>query len=190
MAQLPKPPSARTIERDLSDALRRLKAGTPSNPELARKARRGILRINPTTVAKEAGHSRTLISHDNCAYPNLRAEILSHAPERKPGKGLAEKNAELHKLVADLKHSLRMSREEHVSSLLRMKKLEEDANRGIAIAERRAASAIKEANEIAGRRLHLVPDELEIIDLTPNRGPGPKPKLVGFGTSRKRRRSS
>jgi hypothetical protein len=182
-------PSNQKVERDLSNALRRLEAGAPTNPELIRKIRRGNLRINPTTVAKEAGHSRTLVSRDNCAYPKIRAAILRHGPQRKPAKGIVETTADLRKRVAELKREVQAGREERVAILLRMKKLEDNANRGIAIAERRAAKAIKEANEVAGRRLRIVPNEFEIIELTANREMGPQPKAVNVGISPKEGRS-
>jgi hypothetical protein len=174
--------SAQKVERDLSEALQRLKVGTPTNPDLVRKSRRGVLRINPTTVAKEAGHSRTLISHERCAYPDIRAEILRYAPQRKPAKNLAVQNAELREEVAGMRRALRMSREERISVLLRMKKIEDKANKAIATAERRTARTFKEANEVGGRRLHGVPDEFEVIELTPNRDVVSKPTLVGGGT--------
>lgn len=61
----------------LMQALARLIAGKPTNPELRSLAEQGRLRINYSTVAKEAVHSRTLIGHDNCSYPEVRKAVTA-----------------------------------------------------------------------------------------------------------------
>ena len=70
------PPSL--IERDILEALARLVAGKPTNPELKRLAARGRLSVNVSRVAKEAGRSRTLIAHEGCRYPAVRLRVLEH----------------------------------------------------------------------------------------------------------------
>ncbi|MFM0658036.1 hypothetical protein [Paraburkholderia sediminicola] len=71
------PRSRDRAQDDLRKALDRLKSGIPQDPDLACKAKAGKLRINPTTVAKEAGRARTLIGYDGCTYMNIRTEILA-----------------------------------------------------------------------------------------------------------------
>lgn len=68
--------SSDPIAEDFESALKRLLDARPKNPVLLKAAKRGLLKINATTVAKEAGHSRTLIGHDNCKYLAIRAKIL------------------------------------------------------------------------------------------------------------------
>src|SRR5687767_5776403 len=65
--------------QDLRDALARLKSGKPLHPQLRKLAAEGRLRINVSTVAKEANRSRTLIALEKCRYPRIRAEILALA---------------------------------------------------------------------------------------------------------------
>jgi hypothetical protein len=64
------------IERAFMDALGRLQAGLPFHPELVTRVTAGRLRINFLTVAKEAGHSRTLIALEDCVYPDVRKAVL------------------------------------------------------------------------------------------------------------------
>lgn len=63
------------IEANFFAALERLKANQPKHPVLARRAEAGKLKINASTLAKEAGHSRTLIALEDCAYPAVRKKL-------------------------------------------------------------------------------------------------------------------
>lgn len=65
------------IRADFLSALARLRKGTPTHSDLIEKASQGKLSISPASVAKEAKHSRTLIGHENCKYPDVRREILA-----------------------------------------------------------------------------------------------------------------
>ncbi len=64
-------------ERDFSEALERLERGTPRHQRLKALAARGALRITVSSVALEAGRSRTLIGTADCAYPEIRNRILA-----------------------------------------------------------------------------------------------------------------
>jgi hypothetical protein len=61
------------VEKDFMEALHRLQAGKPSVLEPPRNG--APIPINFTTVAKEAGRSRTLIGTHDCAYPKVRAAV-------------------------------------------------------------------------------------------------------------------
>lgn len=74
MAHKRKRPNAAKL--DFKRALSRLLAGAPQNPKLRALATRGRLKVTISTVALEAGRSRTLIGTANCAYPDIRAEVL------------------------------------------------------------------------------------------------------------------
>lgn len=63
-------------ERDLSEALERLERGAPRNQRLKALAAKGALRITVSSVALEAGRSRTLIGTTDCPYPEIRNRIL------------------------------------------------------------------------------------------------------------------
>lgn len=62
--------------KDFIVALRRLQAGEPTNDDLKGRLADGKLRINIATVALESGHSRRLIGHDDCPFPETRSAIL------------------------------------------------------------------------------------------------------------------
>lgn len=105
--------SARTkAARDaLEEALVRLRLGKPRNPELAELAAQGKLKVTVSTVAKEAGGSRTSIGVEDCRFPDIRARILrgESGSETRPAKGLtaivhrlSQENAELRRQVKEL----------------------------------------------------------------------------------------
>lgn len=64
-------------ERDFSEALERLERGTPRHQRLKALAAKGALRVTVSSVALEAGRSRTLIGTADCAYPEIRNRILA-----------------------------------------------------------------------------------------------------------------
>ena len=65
------------IESDFNHAIDRLIEGKPTNPDLQKIAARKKLAITPTTVAMEAGRSRTLIALKQCRLPLIRRRVLS-----------------------------------------------------------------------------------------------------------------
>lgn len=67
---------SRDTEADFLAAHRRLSIGAPYNEELRQRAALGKLEINISTLAKEAGHSRTLIGTRETKYPRVRALIF------------------------------------------------------------------------------------------------------------------
>src|SRR5258708_2941611 len=69
------PPRDENAGADLKRALARLINGNPTNPDLCRLVAEGRLRVSYSSVAKEAGRSRTLIAHKNCTYPEVRKAI-------------------------------------------------------------------------------------------------------------------
>lgn len=70
------------IEQDFLDAIERLKTGRPQNPALREKVKKGkAVKINISTVAKEAGRARGLIAREQCDYPKVRQLVLMEAGE-------------------------------------------------------------------------------------------------------------
>lgn len=63
-------------ELDFTEALERLEKGAPKHQRLRALAAKGALRITISSVALEAGRSRTLIGTADCAYPEIRSRIL------------------------------------------------------------------------------------------------------------------
>lgn len=66
------------IEKDYLDALERLVNNAPTHPKLKAKSMKGALKINVSTVALEAGRSRTSIATQDCKFPDIRARIIEH----------------------------------------------------------------------------------------------------------------
>lgn len=64
------------IAQDFLDALQRLVEGRPTHKDLKAKAKSGTLKVNPSNVALEAGHSRTLIGLEDCRYPKVREAVM------------------------------------------------------------------------------------------------------------------
>lgn len=65
------------VKGDFLAALTRLRNGMPKNSKLIEDASNGVLKINPSSVALEAGRSRTLIGMEGCKYPEIRREVLA-----------------------------------------------------------------------------------------------------------------
>ncbi|WP_143273007.1 hypothetical protein [Azospirillum palustre] len=131
------------MEKDFIDALERLRNRQPQHPDLAKKAKLGTLQINVTTVAQEAGRSRTLIGMDDCRYPRVRAAILAEKAD--VASVVETRTAEdvIRRLRDDraaLAASLRASESENAALLLRLRDVERAAQREIGIAERRATN--------------------------------------------------
>jgi hypothetical protein len=116
-------------ERDLAQALDRLVAGTPTHPMLKKLASKGKLRINCSTVAKEARRSRTLIGHDRCAYPAIRMRVLEHMKPVAQPRDSAAVIVKLREQVAELRLLLKNAQEQTAIHLLRRQKAEQEVAR-------------------------------------------------------------
>ncbi len=92
------------IERNFIAAIERILAGRPRHPKLRRQARASI---SFSSVALEAGHSRTLIALKDSAFAAIRDRILAlrisdgktAGPSRRVR--LEEKNAELRRRLTE-----------------------------------------------------------------------------------------
>lgn len=123
---------------DLTDALERLISGTPRNPSLAKKARLGKLRINPSTVSLEAGCSRTLIGYDGCAYQNIRDRILElKISGPKATTSFEDINRELRHENQDLREAIKVAMSRVAAKDLQIEATERYAERKVREAERR-----------------------------------------------------
>ena len=147
------------------EALQRLVDRRPQDPVLARKAQRGTLKINASTVAKEAGRSRTLVSHQRCAYPRVRAAILNYRTPPNQATSMAEINRRLRGENAELRRSIKLAREAMAAMVRRMERVKNEADREVLAAQRREQRGNRDPNEIAGVR----PDRVTptILNLVP-----------------------
>jgi hypothetical protein len=139
------------VEKDLLDALERLKMGTPKNTDLAKKARAGKLRINPTTVAREAGCSRTLIGHENCIYPKIRNQIREYKDETaKPATSFEEINRQLRRDNLDLKEAVRLAMSRVAAMELQLKAEETTVTREVLSLRRQLKKALESPDSPSG----------------------------------------
>ncbi len=69
------PSDATAAESDYLSALARIVDGKPRHPRLVREASRGAIRPSQSSVAMEAGRSRTPISGSRCSLPRVKVEI-------------------------------------------------------------------------------------------------------------------
>ena len=147
------------------EALQRLVDRRPHDPDLARKAQRGTLKINASTVAKEAGRSRTLVSHERCAYPRVRVAILNYRYPPTQATSMAEINRRLRGENAELRRSIKLAREAMAAMVRRMDRVKNEADREVLAAQRREQRGNRDPNEIAGVRLDQVTPT--ILNLVP-----------------------
>lgn len=150
----PEPPMGQ-VERELTDALKRLEDGKPNHPDLLKKARLKKLRINATTVAKEAGRARTLIGHDGCAYPRVRAAIKRYENPSGPSTSYESVNRGLREQNADLRKTVTIAASRLAAMIRRMAAVDRAAAEEIKKAKREVANKAhaSTANQVAGARL-------------------------------------
>lgn len=92
-------PPVDKIERDFLSAIERLEQKVPLRPSLQSLARTGRLKLNKSTVAIEAGHSRTKI-YD---YPSVIAKIIGEQTPTRTAKTAMDVISKLRKDNAVLK---------------------------------------------------------------------------------------
>jgi hypothetical protein len=150
-------PPVDPIERDFLDAFTRLQSGTPKHKKLKESAARGILKINPSTVALEAGHSRTLIGTNLCRYPRVRDKILGAKKNSdSPPSTYTELIDNLRGKKAELARALKLVKSEVLEHFNARVKAEKVA----AKAEAANARLVKQLAEL-GKVTQLVPKDGE-----------------------------
>lgn len=128
-SKLKPPVPVDAIEKDFFDALARLQAGRPKDKDLATSAKKGTLRINLVSVAKEAGHSRTLIGHHRCKYPSTRDFIVALRTDPENPTRMQDVVAKKRVETARLNRELNLARTQNATLLSRMLRLENDVER-------------------------------------------------------------
>jgi hypothetical protein len=162
----PIPPLDR-IEGDFLEAIDRLVVGEPLNPSLAKRAKQGTLKVNMSAVAQEAGHSRTLIGHDGCKYPRVRARVIGLKAPLTEGLNAEGVILRLREENAELRKKLALRDTENAVLIRRLRQLETASQREIRQAKRNANRNEVRSDQLAGASF---PAEIaEVI-------PFPKPK--------------
>lgn len=155
MPKLRSEPPLVGVEKELMDAFKRLENGIPNDPDLLKKARLKKLRINATTVAKEAGRARTLIGHDGCAYPRVRAAIKCHRNPVGPTTSYEDVNRSLREQNAGLRKTVLIAASRLSAMIRRMDAVDKAAAVAVKKAKRETVNKTltSNANQVAGARL-------------------------------------
>jgi len=108
MARKGKRTTSDDISRDFVSAIERLRKGEPVNPRLKEAARRGKLRINVSTVALEAGRSRTLLASADGKFAHVRKLMapVTEVQDAKP-RNLTGLLADMRRELADVRAKLK-----------------------------------------------------------------------------------
>jgi len=122
-------PATDPVEKDFLLALERLQAGKPKDKKLLAAAKAGKLRISITTVAAEAGHSRTLIGHKGCKYPSVRDRVLGLKTDPANPTRLQDIVAARRQDVARLSRELKLSQSQNAALVVRVLRLEQEVQR-------------------------------------------------------------
>jgi hypothetical protein len=126
----PATPAIDPIEKDFMDALQRLRDGAPREKALKANQAKGCLKINVSTVAREAGHSRTLIALESCKFPRVRESIrlAKHGRTAEP-RTSSELIDKLRLENADLRVQLKLAQAEAVARFHAKEQAEHEAAR-------------------------------------------------------------
>lgn len=144
----PSAPARDEIEQDFLKAIQRLQAGEPANKALKIRKNRGSLKFNVSSVALEAGRSRTLIATEkNCRYPRVRELIRQFKAGRtSPPTTNSKLIAELRLQKAELTMQVKKYKAEAMLHFQARLKAEEEASR-----ERAAASRLRKSLSMHGK---------------------------------------
>ena len=152
--RLEAPPVNATEQRFL-DALHRLKEGKPTEPRLKKAASLRRLKIGFSSVAHEAGLSRTLIGHEGCKYPRARAAVIAAMTPVAQPRTAAEVISSKREEAAFLLEALQVRDSVNAALVLRLSQVEKEAGRKIRLAAREVENAAADANRVAGGGLSI-----------------------------------
>lgn len=161
----PEPPMS-PLERDFHDALDRLIAGQPRHKDLIALKSRRKLRINPSSVAKEAGHSRTHIGTRECRFPRVRDRIEALAQPVQSPSDSTDVIKELRRQVAELRVNLHRQQDQMKAHFNARRALEKEAARYKREYERYKAiydRSLKVAATDGRKIIQLVPPDPDLL---------------------------
>jgi len=149
----PDAPAQDAIEQDFLAAIGRLSDGEPQNKKLKTRKAKGTLKINFSSVALEAGRSRTLIAlADGCRYPRVR-ELVKQAAGGRTGLPTthSELIARLRLDKAELQEQVKKYKAEALAHFTARVKAEDEAGR-----ERETAARLRREIVRQGKTLDIV----------------------------------
>ena len=158
------PPAFNGTEQRLLSALDRLELGQPENPSLRKLATLRRLKITISTVAAEAGLSRTLIGHERCQYPRVRAAIKAKQNASTSPRTETEMRLTQARQIAALKQAVRVRDTVLAAYCRRLHTVQEEASRQLA-KEKRVAQRkqdLPDPNAVAGGKLTAAAKQREL----------------------------
>jgi hypothetical protein len=142
------PPKSK--EQILQEALERVRAMKPQNLELVALARKGKLKFNVSSVAQEAGVSRTLIGMEGCRYPKIRVQIIEAKIPVRKRTDVRTINADLRAINRELERRLNLSLAERAAMVVRVQKTETAYLAKVDDLKRIRARGVGDPNQVAG----------------------------------------
>lgn len=140
----------KSTEQILQEALERVREMKPQNPELAALAKKGKLKFNVSSVAQEAGVSRTLIGMEGCRYPKIRAQIIEEKIPVRKRTDMRSINDDLREINNELKRRLDLSLAERAAMVIRIRKVEKEYLAKVDHLKRIKARGAGDPNQVAG----------------------------------------
>lgn len=117
------------VEKAFNEAIDRIIARKPRHPKLRHLAKQDRLTISPSSVALDAGHSRTLIGMEGCRLPKVRDRILklSRPDDVAPPRSASAAIAQLRVETLTLRSQVAAALEAQQAHFLAREKAERDA---------------------------------------------------------------
>lgn len=147
------PVSNPRTEKKLWEAFARIQEGKPQNPALVILAKKKKLKITVSSVAEEAGVSRTLIGHEGCRYPKIRMAILETKQPMHRQSDARSVNADLRHINHLLENRLKLAVSENAALLNRMHKMEAEYEDRSEELKRIKARGNRDPNQIIGAKM-------------------------------------
>jgi predicted RNase H-like nuclease (RuvC/YqgF family) len=124
-----KRPSRAVVKKDFNDAIDRIVSGRPTSEALKELHKEGRLRLTFATVALEAGRSRSLIAHENCAYQDVRGKIIEICSKSASQKGKSKIVAGLREEISVLKSQLAAAMDAQVAHFAARQRAERESEK-------------------------------------------------------------
>jgi hypothetical protein len=112
-----------------------------------------------SSVAQEAGVSRTLIGFEGCRYPKIRAKILEGKIPVRKRTDVRSINADLRTINKELERRLNLSLAERAAMVVRVRKVEKEYLNKVDDLVRLRARGANDPNQVAGSNVTKIKKE-------------------------------
>jgi hypothetical protein len=154
-------------EKQLLEAISRLRQGKPTHADLKARALEGNLKINPTTATLEACCSRRLAYKYERVRKALeidQAEVEIAGDETPvPRKGLQQVVIDLRQDKKELQRRLQLAESQNAALVIRLRNMEMEVAKEVRRVQRQMKRGDTASNQIAGNVLRLVPADENLM---------------------------